>query len=119
MAPSHGFAAASHREAALRGAPASHGETAFRGAAGFREARRREVHPARARWRSTRGSAEAQGLLAEVGISYFASAGETVTVVAAIVLLCGIGFALFGIVALGEWGDPRWYGGEMPVGGVI
>src|SRR5215470_14406099 len=41
MAPSHGFAAASHREAALRGAPASHGETAFRGAAGFREARRR------------------------------------------------------------------------------
>jgi hypothetical protein len=55
MAPSHGFAAASHREAALRGAPASHGETAFRGAAGFREARRHEVHPARARWRSTRG----------------------------------------------------------------
>jgi hypothetical protein len=38
MAPSHGFAAISHREAALRGAPASHGETAFRGAAGFREA---------------------------------------------------------------------------------
>src|ERR1700757_1104671 len=37
MAPSLGFAAASHREAALRGAPASHGETAFRGAAGFRE----------------------------------------------------------------------------------
>jgi hypothetical protein len=48
MAPSHGFAAASHREAALRGAPASHGETAFRGAAGFREARRRRaVHPSR------------------------------------------------------------------------
>jgi hypothetical protein len=48
MAPSHGFAAASHREAALRGAPASHGETAFRGAAGFREARRRHaVHPSR------------------------------------------------------------------------
>ena len=45
----------SHREAALRGAPASHGETPFRGAAGFREARRHEVHPARARWRSTRG----------------------------------------------------------------
>jgi hypothetical protein len=34
MAPSHGFAAASHREAALRGATASHGETAFRGSAG-------------------------------------------------------------------------------------
>ena len=48
MAPSRGFAAASHREAALRGAPASHGETAFRGAAGFREARRRHaVHPSR------------------------------------------------------------------------
>src|SRR5499427_3110254 len=48
MAPSHGFAAASHREAALRGAPASHGETAFRGAAGFREApRRHAVHPSR------------------------------------------------------------------------
>ncbi len=48
MAPSHEFAAASHREAALRGAPASHGETAFRGAAGFREARRRHaVHPSR------------------------------------------------------------------------
>ena len=48
MAPSHGFAAASHREAALRGAPASHGDTAFRGAAGFREARRRHaVHPSR------------------------------------------------------------------------
>jgi hypothetical protein len=45
MAPSHGFAAASHREAALRGAPASRGETAFRGAAGFREARRRLAPP--------------------------------------------------------------------------
>ena len=114
MAPSHGFAAASHREAALRGAPASHSETAFRSAAGFREARRHEVHPARARWRSSRGQPRDRFY-----ISYFASAGETVTVLAAIVLLCGIGFALFGIVALGEWGDPRWYGGEMPVGGVI
>ena len=48
MAPSHGFAAASHREAALRGTPASHRETAFRGAAGFREARRRyAIHPSR------------------------------------------------------------------------
>jgi hypothetical protein len=48
MAPSHGFAAASHREAPLRGAPASHGESAFRGAAGFSEARRRRaVHPSR------------------------------------------------------------------------
>ena len=48
MAPSHGFAAASHREAALRGAPASHGETAFRGAAGFCKVRHRHaVHPSR------------------------------------------------------------------------
>ena len=48
MAPSHGFAAASHREAALREAPASHDDRAFRGAAGFREARRRHaVHPSR------------------------------------------------------------------------
>jgi hypothetical protein len=49
MASSHGFAAASHREAALRGAPASHHETAFRGAAGFREARRDAVHPSEMR----------------------------------------------------------------------
>jgi hypothetical protein len=33
QAPSHGFAAASHRKAALRGAPASHGDTTFRGVA--------------------------------------------------------------------------------------
>ena len=48
MAPSHGFAAASHREAALRGAPASYGETAFRGAAGS------SVRRAVAAMRSTR-----------------------------------------------------------------
>ena len=47
------------------------------------------------------------------------SAGETATVLAAIVLLCGIGLALYGIVALGELAMQRWYGGEMPVGGVI
>jgi hypothetical protein len=33
--------------------------------------------------------------------------------------LCGIGLALFGLVALGEMAVRRWYGGEMPVGGVI
>ena len=38
---------------------------------------------------------------------------------AAIVLLCGIGLALFGLVELGEIAVQRWYGGEMPVGGVI
>ena len=41
------------------------------------------------------------------------------TVLAAIVLLCGIGLALYGLVALGELALQRWYGGEMPVGGVI
>jgi ABC-type nitrate/sulfonate/bicarbonate transport system permease component len=50
---------------------------------------------------------------------FASSAGETATVLAAIVLLCGIGLALYGIVALGELALLRWYGGEMPVGGVI
>ena len=40
-------------------------------------------------------------------------------VLAAIVLLCGIGLTLFGLVALTEKLMQRWYGGEMPVGGVI
>ena len=53
------------------------------------------------------------------GEMFASSAGETATVLAAIVLFCGIGLALFGIVALGEWAIQRWYGGEMPVGGVI
>ena len=34
-------------------------------------------------------------------------------------LLSAIGLALFGLVALGEMAVRRWYGGEMPVGGVI
>src|SRR5260221_4921811 len=45
------------------------------------------------------------------------SAGETATVLAAIVVLCGIGLALFGLVALGEMLVQRWYGGEVPGGG--
>jgi NitT/TauT family transport system permease protein len=52
-------------------------------------------------------------------IMFASSAGETATVLAAIVLLCGIGLVLFGIVALGELAMRRWYGDEMPVGGVI
>ena len=52
-------------------------------------------------------------------IMFASSAGETATVLAAIVLLCGIGLALYGIVALGELALLRWYGGEMPVGDVI
>ncbi len=62
-------------------------------------------------------------ITAQAGLGYIimfaSSAGETATVLAAIVLLCGIGLALFGIVALGELALRRWYGGEMPVGGVI
>src|SRR6516162_9001665 len=53
-APSHGFAAASHREARLRGAPASHGETAFRGAAGL-------LMPAAAIWSSSAVQAALSG----------------------------------------------------------
>ena len=52
-------------------------------------------------------------------IMFAASAGETATVLAAIVLLCGIGLGLFGIIALAEFAMRQWYGGENPVGGVI
>jgi NitT/TauT family transport system permease protein len=62
-------------------------------------------------------------ITAQAGLGYIimfaSSAGETATVLAAIVLLCGIGLSLFGLVALGEMAVRRWYGGEMPVGGVI
>jgi NitT/TauT family transport system permease protein len=62
-------------------------------------------------------------ITAQAGLGYIimfaSSAGETATVLAAIVVLCGIGLALFGLVALGELAVQRWYGGEMPVGGVI
>ena len=62
-------------------------------------------------------------ITAQAGLGYIimfaSSAGETATVLAAIVLLCGIGLALYGLVALGEAAMQRWYGGEMPVGGVI
>ena len=39
--------------------------------------------------------------------------------VAAVVLLCAIGLALFGLVALAELVMQRWYGGEMPAGGFV
>jgi len=62
-------------------------------------------------------------ITAQAGLGYIimfaSSAGETATVLAAIVLLCAIGLALFGLVALGEMAVRRWFGGEMPVGGVI
>jgi NitT/TauT family transport system permease protein len=52
-------------------------------------------------------------------IMFAAGAGETATVLAAIVLLCVIGFALYGAVGLAERVVRNFYGGEMPVGGVI
>lgn len=62
-------------------------------------------------------------ITAQAGLGYIimfaSSAGETATVLAAIVLLCAIGLALYGLVALGELAVRRWFGGEMPVSGVI
>ena len=62
-------------------------------------------------------------ITAQAGLGYIimfaSSAGETATVLAAIVLLCAIGLILFGLVELAERLMQRWYGGEMPVGGVI
>jgi NitT/TauT family transport system permease protein len=52
-------------------------------------------------------------------IMFAAGAGETATVLAAIVLLCIIGLALYGIVGLAELLVLRWYGGEAPISGVI
>jgi len=40
-------------------------------------------------------------------------------VLAAIALLCVIGLGLYGIVGLAEWLVLRFYGGEMPISGVI
>jgi NitT/TauT family transport system permease protein len=62
-------------------------------------------------------------ITAQAGLGYIimfaSSAGETATVLAAIVLLCVIGLVLFGIVALAELAMQHWYGGEMPVGGFV
>ena len=52
-------------------------------------------------------------------IMFAAGAGETATVLAAIVLLCLIGLAFYGVVELAERAVRHWYGGQMPVGGVI
>ena len=52
-------------------------------------------------------------------IMFAAGAGETATVLAAISLLCVIGLALYGLVELAERAVRHWYGGQMPVGGVI
>jgi len=62
-------------------------------------------------------------ITAQQGLGYIimftSAAGETATVLAAIVLLCVIGLVLYGIVVLGELAVRRWYGGEMPVSGVF
>jgi NitT/TauT family transport system permease protein len=52
-------------------------------------------------------------------IMFAAGAGETATVLAAIVLLCIIGLGLYGIIGLAELLILRSYGGEMPISGVI
>jgi hypothetical protein len=55
-------------------------------------------------------------ITAQAGLGYIimfaSSAGETATVLAAIVLLCGVGLVLFGLVALAEKLMQRWYGGR-------
>ena len=62
-------------------------------------------------------------ITAQKGLGYIimfaAGADETATVLAAIVLLCVIGLALYGVVELAERAVRQWYGGQMPVGGVI
>jgi NitT/TauT family transport system permease protein len=62
-------------------------------------------------------------ITAQAGLGYIimfaSSAGETATVLAAIVVLCAIGLVLYGLVGLGEIVVRRWYGGELPTGGVI
>lgn len=62
-------------------------------------------------------------ITAQAGLGYIimfaSSAGETATVLAAIVVLCGIGLVLYSLVGLGELLVQRWYGGEMPTSGVI
>jgi NitT/TauT family transport system permease protein len=52
-------------------------------------------------------------------IMFAAGAGETATVLAAVVLLCIIGLGLYGIVGLAELLVLRWYGGEAPISGLI
>jgi NitT/TauT family transport system permease protein len=61
-------------------------------------------------------------ITARAGLGYIimfaSSVGETARALAAITF-CGIGLALFGVVALGEMALRRWDGGEMPGGAVI
>jgi NitT/TauT family transport system permease protein len=62
-------------------------------------------------------------ITAQQGLGYIimfaSSAGETATVLAAVVVLCAIGLVLYGIVVLGELMVRRWYGGQMPISGTL
>ena len=62
-------------------------------------------------------------ITAQAGLGYIimfaSSAGETATVLAAIVVLCGLGLVLYGLVGLGELLVARWYGGALPTSDVI
>jgi Binding-protein-dependent transport system inner membrane component len=62
-------------------------------------------------------------ITAQIGLGYIimfaSSAGETATVLAALVLLCVAGLVLYGIVAFAELVMRRWYGGEIAVGGFV
>lgn len=62
-------------------------------------------------------------ITAQQGLGYIimfaSSAGETATVLAAVVVLCAIGLVLYAVVALGELMVRRWYGGQMPVSGML
>jgi NitT/TauT family transport system permease protein len=61
-------------------------------------------------------------ITAQAGLGYIimfaSSAGETATVLAAIVVLCAVGLVLYGLVGLGEAMVRRWYGDEMPISAV-
>jgi NitT/TauT family transport system permease protein len=62
-------------------------------------------------------------ITAQVGlgsiIMFACSAGETATVLAAIVLLCLIGLVLYSAVAIAELLMRRWYSGEIAVDGFV
>jgi NitT/TauT family transport system permease protein len=62
-------------------------------------------------------------ITAQAGLGYIimfgSSASQTDLVLAAIVLLCAIGLALYGAVAAAELAMQRWYGGAVPAGGFV
>jgi NitT/TauT family transport system permease protein len=62
-------------------------------------------------------------ITAQAGLGYIimfaSSAGETATVLAAVVVLCAIGLVLYGLVGIGELLVGRWYGGQVPTSGAI